>query len=81
MRAILVSHCGTPSPPTPVPERCGSAAGIWRTDSLQLKSDTIRGVNLDEELSQLIVFEQAFSAAARILSTIQKMFDALAQAI
>jgi flagellar hook-associated protein 1 FlgK len=50
-------------------------------NSLQLKSDTIRGVNLDEELSQLIMFEQAFSAAARILSTIQKMFDALERAI
>ena len=51
------------------------------TDSLQLKSDTIRGVNLDEELAQLIVFEQAFSAAARILSTIQAMFDALERAL
>lgn len=51
------------------------------TNSLQLKSDTIRGVNLDEELAALIVFEQAFSAAARILSTIQKMFDALERAV
>ena len=51
------------------------------TDSLQLKSDTIRGVNLDEELTQLILYEQAYSAAARILSTIQAMFDALERAI
>ena len=51
------------------------------TDSLQLKSDTIRGVNLDEELAALIVFEQAYSAAARILSIIQSMFDALERAI
>ena len=51
------------------------------TDSLQLKSDTIRGVNLDEELAALIVFEQAYSAAARILSVIQRMFDALERAI
>ena len=51
------------------------------TDSLQLKSDTIRGVNLDEELAQLILFEQAYSAAARILSTIQSMFDALERAV
>ncbi len=51
------------------------------TDSLQLKSDTIRGVNLDEELAQLIMFQQAYSAAARILSTIQIMFDALERAI
>jgi len=47
------------------------------TESLQIKSDTIRGVNLDEEMSNLILFEQAYSAAARVISTIQKMFDAL----
>ena len=47
------------------------------TDSLQFKSDTIRGVNLDEELSDLIIFEQAFTAAARVIAVIQRMFDAL----
>ena len=47
------------------------------TNSLQFKSDTVRGVNLDEELSDLIVFEQAFTAAARVIAVIQRMFDAL----
>ncbi len=51
------------------------------TDSLQLKSDTVRGVNLDEELAQLIMFEQAYSAVARIISVVQRMFDALERAI
>jgi len=51
------------------------------TNSLQLKSDNVRGVNIDEELSNLIVFEQAYSAAARIISTIQNMFDALERII
>ncbi len=51
------------------------------TDSLQLKSDTVRGVNLDEELAQLILFEQAYSAVARIISIVQKMFDALERAV
>lgn len=51
------------------------------TDSLQFKSDSIRGVNLDEELSDLIVFEQAFAAAARVISTIQEMIDKLEQAV
>jgi flagellar hook-associated protein 1 FlgK len=46
-------------------------------DSLQLKSDSVRGVNLDEEMSNLILFEQAYSAAARLISVIQNMFDAL----
>jgi len=45
--------------------------------SLELKSDSVRGVNLDEELANLILFEQAYSAAARIVGVIQKMFDAL----
>lgn len=47
------------------------------TVSLQGKSDNFRGVNLDEEMTQLMLFEQAYGAAARIISTVQKMFDAL----
>jgi len=50
-------------------------------DSLTAKSDNIKGVNLDEEMSQLIVFEQAYSAAARVMSTIQEMFDTLENAL
>lgn len=50
-------------------------------DSLQLKSDSVRGVNLDEEMSNLILFEQAYSAAARVISVIQNMFDALDKVI
>ena len=47
------------------------------TESLQVKSDTIRGVNLDEEMSNLIIFQQAYSSSARVITIIQKMFDAL----
>ena len=47
------------------------------TNSLQAKSDNFRGVNLDEEMTQLMIFEQAYGAAARIISSVQKMFDAL----
>lgn len=50
-------------------------------DSLSAKSDNIKGVNLDEELSQLILFEQAYSASARIISTIKEMFDTLESAV
>jgi len=51
------------------------------TDSLQAKSDNNRGVNLDEEMSDLIRYEQAYSAAARLITVIQRMFDALDQAV
>jgi len=47
------------------------------SDSLQLKSDTIRGVNLDEEMAQLILYQQGYVAAARIVNVVQKMFEAL----
>lgn len=51
------------------------------TEALQFKSDSIRGVNLDEEMADLIVFEQAFAAAARVISVIQDMMDTLDRAV
>lgn len=47
------------------------------TNSIQDKSDSIRGVNIDEEMSQLLLFEQAYVAATRVIAVIQKMLDAL----
>lgn len=60
-----------------------SATGFQRTlvDSLQAKSDSVRGVNLDEEMSDLILFEQAYAAAARLIGVIQNMFEALESAV
>jgi flagellar hook-associated protein 1 FlgK len=50
-------------------------------NSLQNRSDSQKGVNLDEELSQLILYEQAYSAAARVISVIQSMFETLETAV
>ncbi|TVR98378.1 MAG: flagellar hook-associated protein FlgK [Rhodospirillales bacterium] len=50
-------------------------------ESLKAKSDAIRGVNLDEEMSDLILYEHAYAAAARVISVIQSMFDALDRAV
>ena len=46
-------------------------------DSLKTKSDNVRGVNLDEEMSSLLLFQQSYAAAARVVSVVQRMFDAL----
>ncbi len=51
------------------------------TDSLSNQFESLRGVNMDEELANLIVFEQAYGASARIISTIQRMFEALDRVI
>lgn len=46
-------------------------------DSLELKNAEISAVNLDEELSQLMIYQQSYSAAAKVISTTQQMFDIL----
>ena len=50
-------------------------------EALQFKSDSVRGVNLDEEMANLLVFEQAYAAAARIMSVIQNMIKVLERAV
>ncbi len=51
------------------------------TDTLQLESNRISGVNLDEEMSNLVLFQQAFSASARVIAVIQEMFKTLDDAV
>ena len=43
----------------------------------QSRKDSRVGVNLDEEAADLIKFQQAYEASARIISTVQTMFDTL----
>ena len=50
-------------------------------EALQFKSDAVRGVNLDQEMSDLLVFEQAYAAAARVMSVIQNMIQVLERAV
>ena len=35
------------------------------------------GVNIDEELSNMVVFQNAYQASARIVQTANEMFDTL----
>lgn len=48
---------------------------------LRQKADTVRGVNLDQELSDLMLYEQAYTATARVMTVVQSMFDALERAV
>jgi flagellar hook-associated protein 1 FlgK len=41
----------------------------------RLQSET--GVNLDQELGNLTVYQNAYGASARVISTVQEMYDAL----
>ncbi|MCR8921392.1 flagellar hook-associated protein FlgK [Dasania sp. GY-MA-18] len=43
----------------------------------QKSRDSVSGVNLDEEAANLIKFEQAYNASARIITVAQQIFDTL----
>jgi len=46
-------------------------------DELSERVSEVSGVNLDEEMTNLITFQTAFNASARVISATQEMFDAL----
>ncbi len=45
--------------------------------NLQNQRDALSGVSLDEEMARLIQFEQGYTAAARIINTVDEMVDDL----
>ena len=52
------------------------SARLTQAQSLQSQTS---GVNLDEELSNMVVYQQAYSAGARIMSVVQTLFTTLEQ--
>lgn len=44
-------------------------------DGFKNRSDSISGVNLDEELANTVIFQNAYAATARIVTVVNKMFD------
>lgn len=48
-----------------------------RRDDAVNRRDSFAGVNLDEELSQMVVLQNSYSAAARVITTATKMYDTL----
>lgn len=45
-------------------------------DSIK-RRDAVSGVNIDEELAQLVVFQNSYAAAARVIATTSQMYDTL----
>ena len=52
-----------------------------RRDDAVARRDGFAGVNLDEELSQMVVLQNSYSAAARIMTTASKMYEELIEMI
>jgi flagellar hook-associated protein 1 FlgK len=45
------------------------------------RKNNAEGVNLDEELSNMMIYQQAYNASARIMTVVQQMFDELMKAV
>jgi len=45
------------------------------TDMLQRQREAASGVSLDEEMTELVKYQRAYQASARLISTIDQMFD------
>jgi flagellar hook-associated protein 1 FlgK len=50
-------------------------------DDLELRAKQQQGVSLDEELANMIVFQQAYNAGARLITTAQRLYDELLQMV
>ncbi len=48
-------------------------------DNLESDRTAVSGVNLDEEAAQLIQYQQAYQASAKMLQIAQSVFDTLIQ--
>ena len=50
-------------------------------NTLQEKMSSTSGVNIDEEMAHLLLLQTAYSANARVMSTVNEMYQTLMQAI
>ena len=46
-------------------------------ENLEFRKTSLTGVNIDEELANILVFQNSFAASARVINAAQEMFDAL----
>ncbi|MFT4583507.1 MAG: flagellar hook-associated protein 1 FlgK [Gammaproteobacteria bacterium] len=56
------------------------AAEVLRSNA-QATRDSLSAVNLDEEAADLLRFQQAYSAAAQVITIASEMFDSLLNAV
>ena len=50
-------------------------------EAIEFKAASVSSVNLDEELSHLMTLQQAYSVAARLITSVNEMFDELVNAV
>ena len=71
--AAFIGHVGTDS--RQAQELAANQALV--VEQLQTRRESISGVSLDEEATDVIRFQQAYSASARVITAIDQMLDTL----
>ncbi|WP_150002159.1 flagellar hook-associated protein FlgK [Iodidimonas gelatinilytica] len=63
--------------------RASAAADDTRSLEVELdqRKQGVSGVNIDEELANLVIYQNSYNAAARILSSVQELYDTLLNAV
>ena len=63
--------------------QAGSAAGVQKhlLGQAEASKSEVSGVNLDEEAADLVRFQQAYQAAAQVISVANSLFDSLLAAV
>lgn len=61
--------------------RSAEAAQATRLDAARGRREEVAGVNLDEEAANLLRYQQAYQASARVVSVANELFDSLLQAV
>lgn len=46
-------------------------------DGFRERADAVSGVNIDEEMANTIIFQNAYSASAQVIRTVKELFDTL----
>jgi flagellar hook-associated protein 1 FlgK len=57
--------------------KTSSDGATARLDDAIMRRDSYSGVNVDEELAQMVVLQNSYTAAARVMTTASEMYDAL----
>lgn len=50
-------------------------------DGFEQRLDNMKGVNVDEELANTVIYQSAYQASARIITVTNQLFDALLQSV
>jgi flagellar hook-associated protein 1 FlgK len=50
-------------------------------DQLKNQRDAVTGVSMDEEMTQMVQYQQAYSAAAKMITTVDQMMNTVIQMV